>query len=186
MPDFIGALNEAYLQQPAAILGESFSFPAWCDSWLKSSGVNIAAVDYELNEDGTLKALKVKQGCDLRGQNRTRLHKIDIAVFDHEAKLHSIKAVVIQAADETVVDFSAVAGVKVAAIIPNYNDEGYLKSTFDQRSLDFLENNLHKIEDKLVRGAYWRHLWGAVSDLKVSSSQYLKTVVNNFAHEDVF
>jgi len=101
----------------------------------------------------------VKQSCDLRGQNRTRLHKIDIAVVDQESKVHPIEAVVVQAADETQVDFSAVSGVKVAALIPNYNDQGYMKSTFDQASLDFLEKNLHKIEDKLVRASMWRHLW---------------------------
>ena len=63
-------------------MGDDFSLSAWCDTWLKTSGVNILEPLVELNPDGTLKSLKLKQSCSLRGQNRLRKHKLNIAIFE--------------------------------------------------------------------------------------------------------
>jgi len=68
LPDFIGALNDAIVESNQVSL-KGFNFNQWCDTWLKSSGVNIITALYERNEDGTLKNLKIKQTCEIRGQN---------------------------------------------------------------------------------------------------------------------
>ena len=41
-------------------MGEDFNLTNWCDTWLKSSGVNILEPVIEFNADGSLKSLKIK------------------------------------------------------------------------------------------------------------------------------
>lgn len=82
LPDFVGALNEAFVENGDQSLGEGFSLNEWCDSWLTTSGVNILEPIVELNENGSVKSLKIKQSCDLRGKNILRKQKIDIAFYD--------------------------------------------------------------------------------------------------------
>ena len=41
-------------------MGDDFSLTNWCDTWLKSSGVNILEPVIEFNTDGSLKSLKIK------------------------------------------------------------------------------------------------------------------------------
>ena len=48
-------------------MGADFNLSNWCDTWLKSSGVNILEPIVEFNEDGSLKSLKIKQSLGLRG-----------------------------------------------------------------------------------------------------------------------
>lgn len=63
-------------------MGSDFNLRAWCDEWLKTSGSNILEPVVELNADGTLKSLKIKQSCSLRGQNRLRKQKLNIAIYE--------------------------------------------------------------------------------------------------------
>lgn len=60
LPDFIGALDEAYRASPNPELGPSFNFASWADTWLKSSGANRVAAEAAYKEDGTLESLKIK------------------------------------------------------------------------------------------------------------------------------
>lgn len=63
-------------------MGSDFNLTNWCDTWLKSSGSNILEPIVELNADGSLKSLKVKQSNGLRGQNRLRKQKLSIAIYE--------------------------------------------------------------------------------------------------------
>lgn len=68
LPDFVGCLDRAYAKCENKMNIEDFSFKAWCDQWLHSSGVNIIEPNAEF-ENGALKSLQIKQSCDLRGKN---------------------------------------------------------------------------------------------------------------------
>ena len=41
LPDFVGALEQAYEESGDKSMGEGFKLSEWCNTWLKSSGVNI-------------------------------------------------------------------------------------------------------------------------------------------------
>lgn len=72
LPDFVGALNEAYLQYGNQALGPDFDLADWSDQWLSTSGVNILEPVVEFAADGSITKLQIKQTCDLRGKNRLR------------------------------------------------------------------------------------------------------------------
>jgi aminopeptidase N len=67
LPDFVGALEQAWQESGNTSMGSDFNLTEWCDSWLKSSGVNILEPVVELTPEGQLKSLKIRQGCGLRG-----------------------------------------------------------------------------------------------------------------------
>ena len=67
LPDFVNALEQAYVEGGDKSMGEDFNLTEWCNTWLKSSGVNILEPVVEYHEDGSIKSLKIKQSMGLRG-----------------------------------------------------------------------------------------------------------------------
>lgn len=95
LSDFVGALNEAYLQLGNGALGNGFDLFEWCDQWLATSGVNIFEPVVEYREDGSIASLALLQTCDLRGKNRLRRHKADVAVYDEELNPYYIRDIIV-------------------------------------------------------------------------------------------
>ena len=81
LPDFVGALSDACKAAGDASLGADFDLAEWCDCWLNSSGINTLEPVAEV-ENGQLKSLKIKQGLGLKGKNRLRLQKLDVAIYE--------------------------------------------------------------------------------------------------------
>ena len=48
-------------------MGADFDLTAWCDTWLKTSGINILTPIVEYEADGSIKSFAIKQTCDVRG-----------------------------------------------------------------------------------------------------------------------
>jgi len=54
LPDFVGALEEAWKASGNTSMGAEWSLTDWCDTWLKSSGINIIEPVVDLNSDGSV------------------------------------------------------------------------------------------------------------------------------------
>lgn len=107
-----------------------------------------------------------------------------MAFYDNDFKAHVVKDIVISdknALNPVQVDFTG----PVQAIIINYDEHAYAKVRFDQKTLDSLEQNLHKIDDFLARSLVWRQLWLQVIDYKMSSIQFCNFVINQLPQESV-
>lgn len=155
LPDFVGCLERAYAKSGDKSMGEDFNFSEWCDSWLKTSGVNVLEPVVEYNDDSSVKTFAIKQTCDLRGKNVLRKQKLNVAFYDNDFKAHVIRDIVISdknALNQVEFEFKG----PVSAIIINFDEHAYTKVRFDQRTLDSLENNLSKIDDFLARSMVWR------------------------------
>ena len=168
LKDYIGAFDDAYLQYGGGALGPDFNLWEWSDTWLSSSGVNILEPVIEWNGDGSVKKLQIKQTNDLRGKNRLRKQKIDLAVYDEHFHPHVVKDILISEKD-ALNDVALHFDKPVTAIIINVNDHGYAKVRYDQKTLDAFVNNLQRIEDSVTRAQVWRQLWLLVMDRKMSS-----------------
>jgi aminopeptidase N len=57
LKDFVGALNDAYLQYGNQSLGPDFNLWEWSDQWLSTSGVNILEPVIEWAENGSISKL---------------------------------------------------------------------------------------------------------------------------------
>ena len=72
-----------------SIYGHDFSLQKWCESWLNSSGINIIEPT-DVQANGDKMKIVLTQSNDLRGKNRLRLHKIDIALYnENKIGVHS-------------------------------------------------------------------------------------------------
>ena len=150
LKDFIGAMHDAYLQYGGGALGPDFNLWEWSDTWLSSSGVNILEPVIEWAPNGSITKLQIKQTNDLRGKNRLRKQKIDLAVYDEHLHPHVVKDILISEKDalnDVILNFDK----PVSAVIINVNDHGYAKVRYDQKTLDTFVNNLQRIEDAVTR-----------------------------------
>jgi aminopeptidase N len=184
LKDYIGAYHDAYLQYGGGALGPDFNLWEWSDTWLSSSGVNILEPVIEWAANGSVTKLQIKQSNDLRGKNRLRKQKIDVAVYDEEFKPHFVKDILISEKD-ALNDVPLHFDKPVTAVIINVNDHGYAKVRYDAKTLDAFVHNLQKIEDPVTRAQVWRQLWLLVMDRKMSSLQYFDFVVKQIPYETV-
>ena len=170
LPDFVGALEQAYVESGDKSMGEDFNLTSWCNTWLKSSGINILEPVVEHNEDGSIKSLKIKQSLGLRGQNRLRKQKLNVGLYEKAfAKGDSpflIENVVISETEElTDIDISKLPSDNVlGAINVNHNEHAYCKVRFDKKSVQWFTENLHLVSNSVTRAATWRHFWMLVMD----------------------
>jgi len=144
LKDFVGALNDAYVEHGNQALGADFDLWEWSDQWLSTSGVNILEPVVEYGADGSVAKLQVRQTCDLRGKNRLRKQKIDVAVFDQHFEPHFVKDILLSDKD-ALNDVALTFAGPVSAIIVNVNDHGYCKVRYDQKTLDSFVSSLQRI-----------------------------------------
>jgi len=164
-------------------MGDDFNFLEWCDQWLKTAGVNILEPVVEYNEDFSIKSLSLKQTCDLRGKNRLRKQKLHIALYHgDDSEPHIIKDVIISDREELnkiEVDFKG----PVKAILHNFEDHAYALTRYDERTLDFIINDLYKVKSELERVVIWTQMWQMVTRCKLSALKYYNFVVQQYPHE---
>lgn len=140
-------------------------------------------------EGGKLKSLKIKQGLSLRGKNRLRKQKFDIALFSSEngGEPLVIKDVVISEKEAiTEVDLSSLpTEFTYAASFLNHDEHAYAKVRFDAQSVDWLVENLHLIKDAVNRAAIWRYFWQLIMDKQLTSLKYIEFVKKQLPAESV-
>lgn len=129
LPDFVGALCEAWEASGNKSMGETFKLADWCDTWLNSSGVNIIEPVMSHDADGNLTRLVLKQTMGLRGKNRLRQHKLDVCIYNAEGEQHIVKDVCVNASEET--EVYVPEGMKAKAVWANHNMFAYCKVRFD-------------------------------------------------------
>jgi aminopeptidase N len=146
-------------------MGPDFNFTEWCDTWLNTSGINILE-PVIIYENGLIKSLHIKQSCDLRGKNRLRSQKLNVAFYNDQMVPTIIKDIIISSKDPLTA--LILPSFPISAIIINYGDHAYAKVRYDENTLKCFEENLSKM-DYLERALVWRHMWNLVIDAKMSS-----------------
>jgi aminopeptidase N len=131
-------------------------------------------------------SFSIRQSCDLRGQNRLRKQKLNVAFYDDSLKAHIARDIILSEKDElTEVDIKFLGGTPIKAIIVNHGDHGYAKVRYDSKTLKCFEEELFKIDEYLERCVFWRQLWIHVLDEQISSLQYFYFVIKQLPKETV-
>ena len=172
LPDFVGCFDEAYRASGDKSLGADFDLVAWSDTWLNTSGVNTLEPILEL-ADGKLKSLKIKQGMGLKGKNRLRTQKLNVALYraGQDSEPIIIREVVVGEKEElTTVDISSLpADFQFGAVNVNEGEHAYAKVRFDPQSIKWFTENLYTVKDALTRAAIGRYFWMLVMDKQMTS-----------------
>lgn len=120
----------------------------------------------------------------LRGKNRLRKQRLDIALYDKDGNLKVIENHDLSESKETT-EIPLPVDFEVAAVYVNHGNHAYAKVRFDQASIDWFTANLSKVKTAGTRASIWRYFWYLVMDLQMSSVQYLDFVEKNLPHESV-
>lgn len=108
-----------------------------------------------------------------------------MALFSENGELHVFKGHYLS--DTQAVTEISLESVpfEVAAVYANDGCHGYMKLRFDDRSIAWFTQNLHKIADAGTRACIWRYFWFLVQDRQMPATQFMSFVENNLVNETV-
>jgi len=101
-----------------------------------------------------------------------------VAFFDENGKINHIMNINLNKEELTIIKLPPNMP-KFSAFFLNYEDEAFIKVLFDETSLKFFSENLHKIDDKLTRNMIWRALYEYVSYARISSEEFYNILEAN-------
>lgn len=163
LPDFMNSLQE----------NTKRNLDVWTNVWLQEAGVDTLAVNLDCENE------KVKTAnLDLKSATSShRPHAFQVAIFDGDGKNLRISEVIDVTMEGSSFELKGLVGKKCPKLVlPNYNDHAYIKTYFDNRSLDFVFHDLNQVKDQFVRLIVWNNLWNMVIDQKMPIQKYAETV----------
>lgn len=177
--DFVDKMVEALDDSKQKV---NFDLKALSKKWLLQSGLNQIEVIMDEDDNGKLKKFDIKQTPCLPEHPNLQCHMIDILfVYENENKVY--KNILIN--PEEITSLQEMNGVDAPkAVILNYNDWGYLKWIVDQKSFNYLKDNLiQRVPDILTRQLFYRSILELTRDAKISCPEYLDMIIKLIKHE---
>ncbi len=153
------------------------SLKNWFEMWIESEGVNSAEPIYQVKA-GKLEKLAIKQH-PFRLNGVLRLHKTKLALFYDDGKSCKIGKEIdtIYTGSKTVIN--GISGTKRPDLLYlNYEDHDYIKDVIDEKSVNYLLQNIERIGDQLTKNMLYGSLWQMVRDAELDPKKYLELVYN--------
>ena len=161
LADFLACLEEA----------RGASLQDWSEKWLRTSSVNTIAAKWTV-ADGKLATLAIEQTAPAEYPT-LRPHAFEVALVGNGSEPLTIES---QPAwiEGALTDLPEMRGHAAPALVfPNFGDHAYAKVALDAQSLEFVRDNLNRVDDALLRELLWMSLWEMVRDQKLSSTEFL-------------
>ena len=155
---------------------EAYDLMKWQDDWIKKAGLNAVEVEWDPSVQGKT-CIKLKQTAVTKEHPTLRYHKIEIALIDSDGKTADTKTVLLDNKPETNLEIDN-KGYK--AILPNHNDWSFLKIILDPHSLQFITENLMKIDNPLSQLLIIRSFYEMVKDAKMKGTSFVSTILNGY------
>jgi aminopeptidase N len=168
---FLGALEQ----------GSGRDLGRWSQLWLETASLNTVAASVETDGE-RISRLALEQSAQA-DYPTLRPHTLEVALGREDGGRVAVD--VLQAdidGPETEVD-AARSRPKPDFVYPNHNDHGYLKVALDAASLAYVEDNIERVEDTLLRQLLWTSLWQMVRDQQLKSTSYLDLVARKITLE---
>jgi aminopeptidase N len=170
------AYGNATLAQFLASLekGSGADLKDWARLWLETPSLNTLGTRWEADGERitsfTLTQTAPAEYATIRphtlevGLVRDRGGKLDVTVLPASIR-------------EAETELPGARGLPAPALVfPNYNDHGYAKIALDPASLAFVQGNMERIDDDLLRLQLWASLWNMVRDQQLKSTGFLALV----------
>lgn len=87
-------MHDVYSAGGDTTMGADFDLRSWFLQWLNTSGVNVLEPIVE-RENGQVKKLTIKQTLPLRGKSALHKFKLNVGLYDAQAKAHIVHDVVV-------------------------------------------------------------------------------------------
>ncbi len=177
--DFIKMLAEA----------SSTDLAHWERTWFQTSGVNTLRAEWACEtpsdtQKSTLSQFKLIQGNPRlldsiqKSSNEIRPHRIQVGFYysSHRKQLLLKKTLAIPYANDTNSVSSAIGMPCPDFVLPNEQDDDYVKVELDPISLKFISQYLSQLKDPFNRQMIWHILWEMVVDGKLRAQDYADIV----------
>ncbi|NMM93763.1 aminopeptidase N [Bifidobacterium oedipodis] len=158
---------------------------AWSAQWLEQSGINTIAADVTEAADGTIASLKLTQTAAPE-YPVLRSHRLAIGFYNEDensGKIVRTDRLELDVNGETTEVAEAVGMKRPAFILVNDEDLTYTKLRFDEASLKFAEENLHRFDDALARAVTWLAFWDMTRDGEFPATRFVDMTLRLLAHE---
>jgi aminopeptidase N len=156
-----------------------------CDQFLKNAGLNEVTSSWEVTDDNKIKEFIIHQTPCLQAHPTLQYHLCDILFLYANGQTTVFSDVKIDATPTTSkVIFQGIPAPD--AVVLNYNDWAYFKLSFDQKSINFLQNYLYNPTlnlDVVTRQMFFRSTFDSARDSKISGVQYLDIVTSLLPQE---
>ena len=153
----------------------------WAQAWLETASLNTIAASIEADGDRIASLTLTQSAPD--DHPTLRPHALDIALLHDdgtEITIESLRAAI----DGPSAEVIAAAGKPVPQLtFPNYQDHGFVKVALDGDSIEYLRENLGRIDDPLLRTLLWHTLWTMVRDQQLRSTDFLDLAARHVVAE---
>ena len=166
--DLLGALAEAS--------GRDLSF--WADQWLKTTGINHLAADFDV-EDGKYTRFDLVQ----TGET-PRTHRLAVGVYSLiDGSVQRTRRVELDVSGERTSVTELIGAEAGDLVIPNDEDLTYGLIDFDEDSLRFVVENIDKIADPMARTLAWSATWEMTRAGTMRARDFVGLVARGARHE---
>lgn len=166
---------ENFLAELSSASGKNLQ--EWADLWLKTTGVDAVRAEYSCDKGKIENFFLEDNGKD------GRYHAINVGLFYRaKNKLDLKKEISVTYQVKTEID-DAKGLACPDLVILNVGDYDYVKTQFDQKSLNTIKSDLSLVSDALTRSQIWGSLWSMVRDAKFHPDQYLEIIPLQLAKE---
>ena len=155
-----------------------------CNNWLKKSGLNKLKAFWEC-ENGLIKKFTIKQSPCLEHFNNLQTHLFEILLLYNEDQNKNLvkKIIVLPKEENEIKELENLPEPK--GIILNYNDWAYFKWIVDEKTIDYLKNDIiKKLPDELSRKLFFNSLYDLANDALISCQKYLDYMIHFLEDEN--
>ncbi len=171
LAEFLGALET----------GSGRDLKEWSRLWLETPSLNTIGSRWETDGE-RITGFALTQTAPEQFPV-LRPHRVEIGLLRDDGGMlvtHVLPAS-IAAAEVEVAQARGLA--RPSLVFPNYNDLAYAKVALDTESVEFLKQNMERIDEPLLRQLLWSSLWDMVRDQRLKSTDYLTLVREKIALE---
>ncbi|QMU75501.1 aminopeptidase N [Streptacidiphilus sp. PB12-B1b] len=180
LSDLLGALEQT----------SGRDLKAWSKAWLETAGINILRPEIEVDADGVLTSLAVRQEAPALpagavGQAVLRPHRIAVGLYDLDGSGALVRTDRIELdVDGELTAVPVPAGRKrPAVVLLNDDDLSYAKVRLDAESLATVTAHIADFTESLPRALCWAAAWDMTRDGEMAARDYLTLVLSGVGRE---
>ena len=171
LKDFLGEISNSEVKSSH----RAYDMEFFNQEWIEKAGLNQIETRWKPDVGGVQKILFL-QSAALDKFPTLRYHKLKFAVLDENCEIVLIKDFILENQKETEIE---IVNKNYKAIIPNYEDWGYIKVILDQHSINFLKKNLSKIKDSLTIVIIIKSFYDMVKDGLYKGTEFIDLILNS-------
>ena len=155
----------------------------WSQQWLETAQVNTLRPLISTDEHGTITSFVIEQSA-VPEHPTLRTHRLAVGCYSLEGgALVRTQRVELDISGEHTAVPDLVGTKRPDLVLLNDDDLTYAKVRFDDKSLDFLLENIDKFTESLPRALCWGAAWDMTRDGEMRARDYLELFLKGVASE---